>query len=173
MQKISHISYETIDGVIYASAWDRDQLIRIDSVDTKRGQTKEQLDQVIAMRFGQAEWAWHWNEKQRIALRAVFDRSPVYPQGSNVLKTLRDRGWEFHVKYDHNANPVAMYWEQADASNTFCFKDQNDIIAHYKYLTPLTFEEFNASVMNGDSGSICVWTDGIFIGIETDGYAHS
>jgi hypothetical protein len=109
---------------------------------------------------------------QRVALKRLFDRGPIFIKGS-ADSTLFKLGWRFDHdpdKLDHNA-PDACWW--ADPSGNKVVADSADIVLACGLDRALTYREFRRRAVPYGGGSLVIGWHGITVGIERDGYVHS
>jgi hypothetical protein len=109
---------------------------------------------------------------QRVALKKLFDRGPIFTGGS-ADHILHKRGWTFgycEEKLNRN-DPDACWW--VGPSGTPVYRDSAEIVLAYGMDRPWTYREFRRRAVPYGDGSLVIGWHGITIGIERDGYTHS
>jgi hypothetical protein len=108
---------------------------------------------------------------QRVALKRLYDRAPLYACGKSADELATAAGWGFKVVYGPDGySIVTTYWHHPSLS---CgFRESADIVAHYGLARPMTYREFRRLLTVGYDCIMMRWM-GMWIGIERDGYTHS
>lgn len=105
--------------------------------------------------------------KQREALKRVYDRGPIYKSDIDARKLITDAGWTF-IFGDRDA-----LWYHPHLRDRRSYRDHHQVIADFfSEIKPLTYRQFRKTVQNGFDCLMVRW-NGMWLGIETDGYTHS
>lgn len=99
---------------------------------------------------------------QRLALKRVFDRGPIYVGGISAQLLIVNRGW----RYDADL----CMWVHPDRKALY--KEAADIVADFNLAKPINYCAFRKLVQYGSDCIMVPW-QGMWLGIEPDGYTHS
>lgn len=115
---------------------------------------------------------------QREAIKRIFDRAPNYPDGRSAAQIATANGWMF---FSIDEAPASLRERMLDAGITYVwahdkylplYLDSQNIVEDYRLATPLTYGQFRRTVKQGYDCLMVRW-QGMWLGIETDGYTHS
>lgn len=115
-------------------------------------------------------------KEQRKALKKVFDRRPIWKDGSSQDIAMR-AGWVFVRVED-----LSDYWREKIAPGieyvwrndrySQLYRESDDIVRDYQLSPQINYRQFRKTVAYGHDCIMLMW-QGIWLGIETDGYTHS
>lgn len=115
--------------------------------------------------------------KQREAMKALYDRCPIYPGDKSADQIARENGWKFYVHYEDPERPdhvTSMYWAHEDyRQHDALHPESRDIVREYKLAEPITYTQFRRTIYQSHMGCLIAPWLGLTLGIEPDGYVHS
>lgn len=117
-------------------------------------------------------------KEQRKALKRIYDRCPIY-KGGAAQQLAMNAGWTF-VKVedlpDNLKEAVSPRWQYVwihdRLSPQRMFADATDIVEAYKLSERLTYRQFRKTIAFGHDCLMVAW-QGMWLGVEKDGYTHS
>jgi hypothetical protein len=114
---------------------------------------------------------------QRVALKRIFDRRPIWKGGSSV-EIVQQHGWVFVRVEDLSeywrekiTNPNIQYVWRNDRYSPI-YVESDDIVRDYQLSEQLTYRQFRKTVAHGHDCLMVMWQN-MWLGIEKDGYIHS
>jgi hypothetical protein len=117
-------------------------------------------------------------KKQREAMKRVYDRCPIFAGDLTAPELAMKAGWRFIDVADlppelkaKVTNPnMRVVWMHGKV--TPLYAEAADIVEHYGLAERLTYRKFRRTVQQGFDCLMVRW-QGMWLGIETDGYVHS
>lgn len=114
---------------------------------------------------------------QRKALKRIFDRGPIFKDGS-AQQIAMNAGWVFvkvsNLPEDRKSwvtNPNIEYVWMHD-NYPLMYNDAADIVEGEKLSERIGYRQFRKTVAHGYDCLMLMW-QGMWLGIEKDGYTHS
>lgn len=113
---------------------------------------------------------------QRKALKAVFDRVPLFRDERSPDKIAHAHGWKFVNLNRHPEFPNLLpRYQWVHVNYPTSYGDSTEVVATFKYAERMTYRQFRktATIISGRDPVLFVkWRD-MILGIEPDGYTHS
>lgn len=116
---------------------------------------------------------------QRKALKAIYDRYPIFVGGETATQIVCDAGWRYIAVADlppgdlrDMANDAGYSYVWVHETYPPVYQDCINIIEDYQLGTRMTYRHFRKNVMQGRDCLMVHW-QGMMLGIEPDGYTHS
>ena len=114
---------------------------------------------------------------QKTAIKRIFDRRPLFHSDMSDSQLAGAKGWSFvarenlpQEKRDNLAPQHSHVW--VHPTYLPLYLDASDIVADYGLAAPMTYKQFRKSVQTGFDCLMVKW-QGMWLGIEKDGYTHS
>ncbi len=114
---------------------------------------------------------------QRAALKRIYDRGPIY-KGGSASQIAMNAGWVFVKVSDLPddrkswvSDPTIQYIWMHD-NYPLMYRDAADIVDGERLSERLTYRQFRKTVAYGWDCLMVAW-NGMWLGIEKDGYVHS
>jgi hypothetical protein len=109
-------------------------------------------------------------KEQQTAIKRIFDRGPVYPDNMSSVELAQKAGWYFVHNTNDEGNTVSAYWKHPHVHPRY--EESDDIVRDYRLAKPMTYLQFRRTVHQGFDCLMVRW-QGMWLGIEPDGYTHS
>lgn len=108
-------------------------------------------------------------KEQRKAIKRLFDRAPLF-EGGSAQELVQKAGWRYVPVNPDMRNPT--YTWQHECLIHAQYYDAAEIVIEYKLSPQITYCQFRKTVLQGFDCLMVKW-QGMWLGIERDGYTHS
>jgi len=116
---------------------------------------------------------------QRRAIKAIYDRYPIFVGGKTAQQIVYDAGWRYVAVTDlpfgdlrNKANDLGYSHVWVHGVYYPVYLDCTKIVEDYGLDTRITYRDFRKTVKQGFDCLMVRWC-GMMLGIESDGYVHS
>lgn len=114
---------------------------------------------------------------QRQAIKKIYMRTPLFKDGA-AAQIAMNAGWTF-VKVTDLPQDLRVkvtndntHYVWLHGQYTPLYEDATDIVRDYHLSPQISYKEFRKTVVNGFDCLMVAW-QGMWLGIEKDGYVHS
>lgn len=111
-------------------------------------------------------------EEQERAIKAIYDRGPIFKGDLTAPQLAMEAGWTFH---NFSTLPPEKYsgdWFWTHPEKEIRFREADQIVVAFNLAEPMTFRQFRKTVITGFDCLMVRWA-GMVLGVEPDGYVHS
>ena len=106
--------------------------------------------------------------EQRQAIKRVFQRCPIYPNGKSSDQLAYENGWQL----EHVCGDDITYSWQKKGITVSPDVTSAAIVEAFEYAKPISYMQFRRTVQQGYDCLMVQWA-GMWLGIEADGHTHS
>ena len=112
---------------------------------------------------------------QEIAIRQIFDRVTIWHGDLTAPQLAMAAGWTYdnYSTLPPEQHSGDWWWSHPKlTSRDKLFREADQLVSAMQLAKSMTYDEFRATVQTG-SGCLMVRWQGMWLGVELDGYTHS